>query len=262
MAYAGRLRRFDPIAQKFIGSWAWPEPGTVLPSANQAMYTDRNGMLWVGTPAGLRLFDPKSGQWMSLRHDPTDRYSLSANDVLSVIGDREGNLWVGVKGAGVNRFSPEQMRFGAWRRDPSDPDGLSDSNVRAIYKDRSGVVWMGTYSGGLNSFEPGSGKFRHYRHNPKDPHSLNNDQVLSIYEDKAGTLWIGTDAGVNRLNRNTGTFDRFKRNGPGNRTYTFLEDKKGRFWVGGGSTYRALLDRQNRHTHASGYCHRGRPFHL
>ena len=140
VAYAGRLRRFDPITQKFIGGWTWPEPGTVLPSGNQAIYTDRNGMLWVGTPAGLRLFDPKSGQWMSLRHDPTDRYSLSGNDVLSVNADREGNVWVGVKGAGVNRFSPEHMRFGAWRRDPSDPDGLSDSNVRAIYQ---GPFWRG-----------------------------------------------------------------------------------------------------------------------
>ena len=120
---------------------------------------------------------------------------------------------------------------------------LSENNVRSIYEDRDGIVWIGTYDGGLNRFEPSSGMFTHYRHNPADPRSLADDHAFPIYEDRSGALWIGTFAGLNRLDRNTGTFARFKGSGLNKRIYSLLEDRQGRFWLAGGSISRAVYDR-------------------
>ncbi len=125
---------------------------------------------------------------------------------------------------------------------------MSDANVRAIYRDRSGVLWIGTYDGGLNRYEPGSGTFTHIRHDARSPASLDSDRVYSIYEDNAGAVWIGTGAGINRLNRSSGTFTRFKRgplDGDGgiSPTYSLVEDRRGGFWFGT-SGGRAALDPQ------------------
>jgi ligand-binding sensor domain-containing protein len=60
-------------------------------------------------------------------------------------------------------------------------------------------------------------------------------------------LWIGTGAGINRFNRDNGTFTHFKR-GPldaATPTYSLVEDRRGVFWFGT-SVGRAALDRQTR----------------
>jgi signal transduction histidine kinase/ligand-binding sensor domain-containing protein/CheY-like chemotaxis protein len=243
----GTSNVFDPVARTFVrhasASPARRRTGTDL---NQTVLVDSNGMVWLGTAEGLKLIDRDRGTVGLFRHQPADRYSLSANEVWSLATDREGSLWTGVKAGGVNRFSPASLRFGAWRSDPGDPESLSDNNVRAIYKDHTGSVWIGTSEGGLNRFDPATGKFTHYRHDPQDPRSLDQDRVYSIYEDRAGTLWVGTSVGINRLNRNTGRFEHVDRDAITSREvlvpiYSFLEDRLGRFWTGVGEK-KSLLD--------------------
>ena len=248
VADTGGLSRFDPETRTFSGYRNWPS-GRLQASFEQATYQPTayigpSGMVLLGTQQGLKFFEPGSGTLRVLRHDPADPHSLSGNEVWSIRSDRDGNLWVGVKGGGVNRFSLHALRFGAWRSDSGDRNTLSENNVRSIYEDRDGIVWIGTYEGGLNRFEPGSGKFSHYRHNSADPRSLADDHAFPIYEDRSGTLWIGTFAGLNRLDRKTGTFARFKGSGLNKRIYSLLEDRQGRFWLAGGSISRAVYDRQ------------------
>jgi signal transduction histidine kinase/ligand-binding sensor domain-containing protein/DNA-binding NarL/FixJ family response regulator len=245
---ATELICFDPETRLFSRTGkAPPHRGALGPIMNQALYAGSGGTLWEGTGDGLKVLDPQRGELGILRNEPADRYSLSGSEVLTLVGDREANLWVGVKGGGLNRFSPRSARFGARRHDPGDAGSLSDNNVRAIYGDHSGTIWLGTYGGGLNRLDPGSGKFIHYRHDPLNSQSLDFDRVYSIYEDRSATLWVGTAAGINRLDAETGTFEHFSR-GPANPhaslpLYSFLEDRTGRFWFGLGDV-RSLLDRR------------------
>ena len=238
---------FDPVARVFARRWAPPhrehfatETNTILSSAD--------GAIWLGKIDGLEVFDPTTGAHTTLRHNPADRFSLGANEILSLAVDREGSLWAGTKAGGVNRFSPASLQFGAWRSNPGDPRGLNDGNVRAIYRDHAGTVWLGTYDGGLNRFDPVSGTFTKFRKDPLNSRSLNADRDYSIYEDHTGDIWVGTDMGINRLDRRTGFFTHFER-GPLARpgvsipTYTFLEDSRGVFWFGAGEG-RAMLDRR------------------
>ena len=239
------LEVFDTATRTFAPSWsAAPNPDPFGPGSNLTIYADPDGTIWLGTTDGLKILDPLKGTVRVLRNDPADRYSLSGNEVWPVTRDREGNLWVGVKGGGVNLLPSHSIQFGAWRHDPGDPSSLSDNNVRAIHGDRSGKVWIGTYNSGLDRFDPGTGKFAHYRHDPGKPGSLDHNRVYSIYEDRSETLWVGTGYGVNRLDRKAGTFAHFWRaaSPPLQLTplYYFLEDRAGRFWYGSGM----MLDRK------------------
>jgi signal transduction histidine kinase/ligand-binding sensor domain-containing protein/CheY-like chemotaxis protein len=248
--YQGTPSVFDPKTETFPSGW--PEGrtrGRLGADINQTVQVDSNGLIWLGTSEGLKVLDPVSGRADVLRHDPADPYSLSHNEVWSILNDREGNLWVGVKSGGINRFSPRSASFGPWRHDPSDPNSLSDNNVRAIRGDQTGDVWIGTYDGGLNRFDPKSGRFVHYRHSPKTSRSLDNDRVYSIYEDRAGEIWVGTVRGINRFHRGSGDFERVSRDSVVPETipapmYSFLEDRSGRFWLGLGARV-ALFDKSD-----------------
>jgi signal transduction histidine kinase/ligand-binding sensor domain-containing protein/CheY-like chemotaxis protein len=239
----GLQKLLDPVSGMFIRRW------TSGPDVYESSTTwaDPGGAIWMGGGDGLRIFDPRDGALRSLRNNPADRYSLSGNEVWSIAGDREGNLWVGVKGGGVNRLSARGTLFGAWRHDPGDPNSLGDDNVRAISGDRNGSVWIGTYTAGLDRFEPKSGKFAHYRHDPRNPRSLDFDQVYSIYADSTGSLWVGTGREIDQLDPKSGTFKHFSRDSSYSAAqvwtpYYFLEDHTGRFWFGGAGR-RSLLDR-------------------
>jgi signal transduction histidine kinase/streptogramin lyase len=248
LAAAGDERNFfDPVRQVLTRRWAAVKrPRNDAPTSS--ILADRGGVLWLGTTDRLELFDPSTNAFAFLRHNAADRYSISGNEILSVLADRNGDVWVGVKGGGVNHFSPDTLRFGAWRPDPANPRGLSDENVRAIYQDRGGTVWIGTYDGGLNRFDTRTGTFAHFDHDDRNPRSLDDDRVYSIYEDRAGELWVGTARGINRLDRKTGVFTHFKRGpvdaaGSAIPTYSLMEDRRGVFWFGAGEA-RATLDRR------------------
>jgi ligand-binding sensor domain-containing protein/signal transduction histidine kinase len=125
--------------------------------------------------------------------------------------------------------------------------GLSQSTVQSLFKDSMGFMWVGT-ADGLNRYDGES--FVVYRHDPEDPGSLSNSNITALYEDSDGALWIGANGGgLNRFNRNTGTFERW-RNQPDNpesisndNVTTLLEDRQGNFWVGTGNGLN-LMDRE------------------
>ncbi len=233
---------FDSGTGAFSRRWAPPVAGSLVGGNSQAFIWNNNdvlagpdGLIWLAKAQGLQIFDPATGRHETLRHNPADRYSLSADEVLSMAADRDGGVWIGTKGGGVNRFSPEILRFGPWRQNPGDPNSLADNNIRAILRDRTGLLWIGMYSGGLNRFDPAAGTFMQFRPNTRGAGALDDDRVLSLLEDRAGDLWVGTRVGINRLHRQTGSFTHFSR-GPIDRneavlpTYTLLEDRLGRLW--------------------------------
>jgi signal transduction histidine kinase/ligand-binding sensor domain-containing protein len=88
--------------------------------------------------------------------------------------------------------------------------GLTHSTVNCILQDRKGFLWFGT-DDGLNKYDGYS--FTAYKHNPDDPLSISHNQIWSLFEDSSGTLWIGTyGGGLNRFNRDTGSFTHYDAN--------------------------------------------------
>ncbi len=86
--------------------------------------------------------------------------------------------------------------------------GLSYETVTCILQDNHGFIWFGTEDG-LNLYD--GYQFTTYRHDPDDYTSIGSNHIESIFEDHSGTLWMGTIAGgLNKFNRETETFSRFK----------------------------------------------------
>ena len=63
---------------------------------------DEDGTLWLGTADnGILKLAPDRRQFVRYRNNPSDPYSLSADQVVALYEDREGNIWVGTTGGGV-----------------------------------------------------------------------------------------------------------------------------------------------------------------
>ncbi|MCP5053766.1 MAG: SpoIIE family protein phosphatase [bacterium] len=244
-SYRGGLHRFNPQDETFTyfeaPSAAYTGFGTDIGSS---LFIDHSGTFWLGTTAGVYLFDPGTGQFTGYTFDADDPASLSHNAVRRIFEDHSGVLWVGTQG-GLNRFDRRNERFIRYLHDPDDPSGLSSNDITSIYESRSGTLWIGTKGGGINKFDRLGERFVTYRSRPGKPGSLSGQSVFSIYQDSQGTLWASLlDNGLDRIQRSDGnvTVTNY-RNVPGdptslggNNVGAIHEDGSGRLWLGVGGS--------------------------
>ena len=97
---AGGLARYDRDRDGFVTYAATPG-GLSNPNVT-AIADDGRGGLWVGTNGGLDHLDPETGTIRSLRHEASTAGSLPAGQVLAVLSDRAGRLWVDRKSTRLN----------------------------------------------------------------------------------------------------------------------------------------------------------------
>ena len=83
---------------------------------------------------------------------------LATSTILSLLEDREGNLWIGTESGGVNLLKDTKFTTYTVR------NGLSSDLVKSIYEDQHGNIWIGTDGGGLNLLKDGKvHKLHHQR---------------------------------------------------------------------------------------------------
>ena len=242
-----------------------------------AVYEDRDHVLWMATTGALNRINRRSGEFTS--YQPPG-HGLSS-DVIAITEDRGGGLWTGSYGAGLSRFDRRTGLFKTYLHEPDNPFSLSSNIVSRMLIDHAGTMWVATYNGldrfdarngrfvvykqdtksddeeyfnlaedksgflwmgswgGLNRFDPRTGQFTVYAHKVGDPASLSDNAVTSTYVDHSGALWVSTENGLNKLNRESATFTHYYvKNGlPSNAVSCILEDQFGMLWM---STNRGL----------------------
>ncbi len=222
----------------------WFEQDSVV-----AMDSHDDRILWLATSLnGLVGYDRKTEEFVRLVHDPHDPHSLGGNRLASLLVDRQGRVWTGVKGKGLDRFDPQTETFRHYLADPEKPGSLSARFVSALFEDSRGNIWVGTWGGGLHRFDPAQDGFHRYHHEPNAPHGLSHNTVWMIHEDTQGLLWIATGGGLNVFDPRTESF----------RVYTtqdglasdvimsVTEDDRGELWIGTNAGLNRLNPQTNR----------------
>jgi len=201
----------------------------------RALIESPDGMVWVGTDAGLGRYDPRGDRWRVYRQGP-DATNLPDNRVQSLLIDTQGRLWVGLIN-GLAWFDAATETFSSYHRDPAEPRSLPDDYIVSLFEDRGGSLWIGTKSGGLAKWNPRTWSFGHFRASTEEGFTDRN--ITSFAEDKLGRLWIGTFGnGINLLDRATNRVTPFRhQNGvrgslSDDRVMAMLEAGDGAVWVG------------------------------
>ncbi|WP_083927814.1 two-component regulator propeller domain-containing protein [Desulfobacter curvatus] len=152
-----------------------------------------------------------------------------------LIQDRDGLIWVSCSN-GIVRYDGYDIKF------IKSGEGLLSSAIAScIFEDDQGLLWIAT-SAGLNRFDKKTNTFTVYKNDPADPYSISSGQFnwapRTIAQDRDGGMWFGTQAGVNRLDKATGRFTRF-RHVPGDAdslshdsVWTVVAGKDGVIWIG------------------------------
>ena len=197
------------------------------------MSTD--GLVLIATEhGGLNIYDPKSGLFKYLKHDPQNKNSIAGDDVMSVFEDHQGYIWLGHYENGLDRWDRKRNIFTHYVHDEKNPNSLAGDRIYTIYEDDRHNLWFAAERGGLSKYNPKTGLFKNYRHIENDNNSLSNDDVISIYQDSNGTLWFGTyGGGINKFDYHTEKFVSYKENDglPNNVVYGILEDDDENLWL-------------------------------
>ncbi len=160
---------------------------------------------------------------------------LSQSSVTCILQDHNGFLWFGTQN-GLDRYNGYE--FIVYKNDPFDSTSLGDNWVKVLWEDANGDLWIGTHNSGLFRFHPETETFLPFKHDPKNPASLSHNRIWALYGDHQGNLWVGTSNGLDRLDRQTLTFEhvlkqptipsRYRRVA----TNALWEDHAGNLWIG------------------------------
>ena len=216
------LNRFD----RDTGQFTRFLPNSHDPAAEvftRAIVEDIHGQMWVASFGGLLRFDREQGTFHAYFNDPADDQSVSANQIRTLLPDRNGGLWVGTDREGLNFFDTHSGKFrrypfgsessGSESSGSTSGDGTHGASIRSLLQTADGTLWVGTENGLSVMDSPATaGQFRHFLHDKNNPNSLSQNIVDALAEDYRGNLWIGTEGGLNYLNRETGQFTVYRHN--------------------------------------------------
>lgn len=207
-----------------------------------AIYQDNREQIWIGTHNGLNRLDLEnysknnSPIFIHYFNNPKDSNSISHKAIKAIVGDDEGNLWIGTLGGGLNKFNIKAREF---KRFFNGNKSRAGKYVLSLFIDQTGILWIGTYGGGLIKFDTNNETFIVYKNKPDDKFSISSNNIVSIQEDKNHNLWLGTlGGGINKFDLIKERFISYK-NDPlnekgllSNLIYSMLVDRSNILWIG------------------------------
>jgi len=204
----GGLFRYDRAQDKFIPYLNNPtDPNSLLNNAVSVILADRQNNIWIGTRklndqtmtnVGLIRFNPASGVSKRFVHEPNNPNSLGVNNVMALLEDEAGQIWVGTTKNGLYLYNADSEDFTHIKIDTANPTyfqppfpkrgGTPFEGVRFLKQDQQGGYWMGTSEIGLNHFDPKTRKLTFY-----DSLGSNSNLIMPrvFYEDRQGQIWLG-----------------------------------------------------------------------
>ena len=244
-----------------------------------ALVSAGNNQLWVGTDAGVALWDghklTKAGlppslsnvvQCLSMTIDRDSNLWVGTNSggllrvnssgaaaiedvrgdsiaaVTAVFEDREGNLWAG-SAKGLYRFRDSAfVTYSLPEGLPSDGSNLDHDVVYAMAGGKD-EVWAGRQRGGLTRLRWVQGSIRTKTYTEAD--GLAQNSVSSVYQARDGSVWAGTlSGGVSRLGLGQPPFTNFTAADGliSNTVNAILESPDGTLWFATPSGISALSD--------------------
>ena len=220
----GGLNRFNPETEDF--EYFNTDNTNIKSNAVISVYVDSDDQIWAGTWAGgVNLFDKRKKSFITYTHENSE---LPNNNVFDIIEDRNGNMWFASQG-GLSRFNKNKKSFKNYSGENSK---LIDNFIEVLQLSKNGNLLLGTTKG-LIIFNPDTEEFINYSHNDDDASSLSHNFVTDIFEEDSNTIWVATENGLNRLDKEKGTFKRYNKEYhlPNDLIFGIEEDSYGFLWI-------------------------------
>lgn len=209
----------------------------------QAIYEDRNGLVWVGTAeGGVSVYDPLKAAFRVFNH--YSEVPLSENAAWAILQDKN-ELWVGTYN-GLNHFTFENplvtdvfedrnkvLSREVLLRDQRYPASLCNNFVTSLARDGQGRIWCGTQEG-ISVYDP---KNRKWEQLHTKNSALQSDRIFHLMCASDGRIWISTLMGFYAYDPATKHMASFLSKSQGgdfvsNYIISTYEDSDGSIWAG------------------------------
>ena len=183
-------------------------------------------VIWVGTfKNGLYVLDIETGK--TIKHFKAGQDSgLKTSFIVKLFESSKGKIYA-LTDSGVYTYNSKTDRFKLYNGFPS------THFYNCIMEDHTGGLWAGTYWDGLYFSNPETHEKTVFKKNKYDSNSLSSNAINGIFVSSKTKIWITTENGLNLLNTEENTFQKFtvKDDFPSNAFYTILEDNEKQLWI-------------------------------
>ena len=168
-----------------------------------ALAFDHN-KLWIGSWGyGLTLFDTATKEYKVW---DTANSSLASNDVMDLLKDSRGRIWIAGFRGGLQIYHPNSGKFETIELQ-SEIYSEKVSSVARLLEDDQGTIWVGTENMGVFRLTEKNGAWSYDQyHSLNDTNFLSDNFVNMITQDDYHNIWVGTQAGLNKFNPEDNTF--------------------------------------------------------
>ena len=168
-----------------------------------------SGQIWVGHAGGIDVHDLASRRLQQrLRHDPRKPAGLAGDEVVNLLVDRAGWVWVGGFGLGLQRHNPNNHSIWVRGADPVPAPALvlKNADVRSLLPLQNGEILSAGHDGQVARLDPGLRVLGGLRPQPMaDPARLKEAAALSpaelleaaritaMAQMPDGKIWLGAE---------------------------------------------------------------------
>ncbi len=202
------------------------------------LYEDKNGVLWIATAEGglikYTYTAPAGKQFRHYMHNANDSESIPENNVIKIVEDNQGYLWLATGSSFVVRFNKHTGKFDT-------PVRHGARSILSLALADHDTLWVGDADGGLLRIHTPT---LHYTEN--EPYqrtnaNLPNASITALFAARNGQLWFGS---WNNKLYNYSTVSQQQTiyshanhpDIPDDEFVSFAQDKQQRLWIAGKGT--------------------------
>lgn len=202
---------------------------TKTPNLCYSLVYDASGNLWIGTDAGIYVYDETSDSftiWQS------SNSSLTSDNVRYIFRDINDVIWVGTDKE-IARFNPSAQNFTNAKVNAATFGGKRDIQISYISEGPEETLWVGTWSHGLAYLDKSSNIL--HRVHARNGNSLTDSmRIRGILSDTSDLMWICSNVGLFQYNTRSHLMTQvnLSTSQPNDNIYTGAKDSEGGIWIG------------------------------
>ena len=190
--YQGLNRHDGYEFQKFVADPS--DPYSLVNEDIQGIIEGEDGTLWIATlGGGISKYVPEENRFYPVPafDGETETQRENAKYCMTVIGDHNGNLWVGTLNGlyRLNRKTGESDHFSV------KSGALPHDSVRSLLLDQAGDIWVGTEDG-CSVYHVSENQWGPIAFTFSKPIFEKNNAVKAMEQDSSGRIWIATRDGA------------------------------------------------------------------
>jgi diguanylate cyclase (GGDEF)-like protein/PAS domain S-box-containing protein len=123
-------------------------------------------------------------------------------NIISILSDNNGQLWLGSQSSGVYRWDPKTEIVKTFTYDSFDKNSLSNGNISSIVSGKDNQFWVGTGQG-LNLVDIKTNSIKRFLEDKEQKTTFTTSNIYEIAKDYLGRLWLSTAKGIHLFDTET-----------------------------------------------------------